>query len=136
LIEFVVSLFLPLREPVLVLSVTTFGIPIALAPLFFPLGIGLLRRSVICRKLLLVLNWAIVLGLGFVIGAFVLMAVCASLKTVEATWHTPTIDGDYVARGIGVVAIGLPLFIWQFRAVASKELKALLGRTVAENAAE
>jgi hypothetical protein len=136
LIEFVVSLFLPLREPLLVLSVTIFGIPIAPAPLFFPLGIGLLRRSVVSRKLLLVLNWAIVLGLGFVIGAFVVTAVCASLKTVEATWHTPTIDGDYVARGIGVVVVGLPLFIWQFRAIASRELKALLGRAVTENGAE
>jgi hypothetical protein len=111
--------------------------------LFFPLGIGLLRRSLTCRTLLLTLNWILVLVQVVLILS---LAVCASLGSaettslgsVETTWYIDIdeVGGDGVARMIGVVAICLPLFIWQFRALASRELKALLGRAGTENPAE
>ncbi len=121
LIEQLVSLFLPLDNPIA--NIYIIWPQANLAVLMLPIGIGLMRRSDLCRRLALAGGWT-ALGL---LGVFLTIFGLLSLGGGEVEWVPPEdpMTGDAVARLIGTFVIGVPIFFWQLRQLHSKGIRDL-----------
>jgi len=136
LIEFIVHFFMPLEEPLVELGVTTAEVRLSFAPLLLPLGIGLLKRVAICRTLALILSWCILFVAFAALALFALAGICTLLSVGDVHWSIKhPVTGDYVARSIAAALLGIPLFVWQFRVIASKDSRDLFRQARGRDAA-
>jgi len=111
-----VGFFSPLSEPIT--RIYVLHPQVNLAVLFLPIGIGLHKQKPLFRKLALVINWLVVLTI-----AIVLIILMLGLVTGTGEVYRDPLDGDSIAKTIGMLVIVLPLFIWQFRVLASAEIR-------------
>ena len=128
LIELIVGFFTPLSEPAIQLYIDKINV----AGLLVPLGIGMLKQISLCRKLAVITNWLL---LVFLVTVMLLFALSKIAKVGKVNWTLPTepLSGDEIAKMIGGLVIGVPLFVWQLRVLMSTEVKELTGPTIAEN---
>ena len=115
-LELVVSWFLPVEDPVIVLNVLSGDVNLAIVTL--PIGIGLLKRNDTARKVALVFSW-IPIVFAVVGAAIVLLTLIFGETTFSWETDPSMADGDALARALGSLLIGFPLFFWQFRVLRS-----------------
>ena len=73
------------------------------------------------------INW--LFPILFSIAAVIL--VFALITGGEMTWHGPeSTDGAEMAREIRNALVGIPLFVWQFRALRSSDVRELFAAPV------
>lgn len=115
LIEEVVGWLHPLENPILRLGFWGPSFWFNTTPFLLLIGIGLLLRKEIARKVALVFS-TVIIALALVLAVF--------LAFGEGTWTwTPLVHGDDEVRAIASVVIGVPVFVWQFRALRSREVR-------------
>jgi hypothetical protein len=124
LIEQVVSLFRPLEYTIeLLLPLPGYASRINFAVLVLPLGIGLLLRKELARRLAVALCWLCLIPIPIVLTVLVL-----ALAFGDVTWHAPERPpgGAEIAHGISALLVGLPVFLWQMRELRSRDVRSLL----------
>ena len=124
LIEQLVSIFTPLSDPLSWLHILLPRVNMMVVAL--PVGAGLLRRSDVSRRIAVGMSWMAV-GLAGIALAIVLAGAVGD----ELSWGLPEYlaTGDGISRAIGLLLIGLPLFVWQLRQLHSEEVRILTGPT-------
>ena len=118
-IEELVSLFAPFDERTASLEIV---VPLNLAMLALPAGIGLLRGRSYGRSLALFLSWVALLFVVFVVGVFTL----GVLNGNEITVSEGAAFGESLAGLLSWLFVGVPLFVWQFRVLRSPEVQAMV----------
>ena len=120
LVQQVVTLFTPVNTPLVLLP----GLPrVNIAVLMLPIGIGLMRRSNLSRRLALTVSWLAITSFVAILAFFGLAALFGG----ELTWTPPEspIDGDAISAYIGLLVIGVPVFAWQLRELHSRAARSL-----------
>lgn len=122
-IEQIVSLFRPIEFD----SVCSLLPGLNVQILALPVGIGLHRRNALAHRIAVGINW--LFPILFSIAAVIL--VFALITGGEMTWHGPeSTDGAEMAREIRNALVGIPLFVWQFRALRSSDVRELFAAPV------